>query len=119
MTSEKKSSKDRLVELVGKHVAEDAYEFDGFIWAARPQSFYASEVNLCHQQTGRLIGDAPFVSRPKIIGAKVTVTGEDVKIEGGTKVQLFRARRSYRKGSGRIRSHHARRLEKKARAHGR
>ena len=98
MTTTKKSSKDRLVELVEKLVAEDAYEFDGFIWAARPQAFYAQEIGVSKSTVRDLITKAPFVRRARTIGATTTTTGNDVKVEGGDRVTLLRLGDPTKKG---------------------
>ena len=90
-TAEKSSSKDKLIALVEKLRVEEPYEYDGFVWAARPQAFYATELDVCTKTIGEWIKETPFVKRPKIIcEKKVTVTGEDVEVEGGTKVTLLR-----------------------------
>ena len=90
MTEQKKTPKDRLVQLVEKEAAENPFDFDGFKWAARPHAFYLAELGFSQSTLSGLVKNAPFVRRPKIIGATVTVNGEDVNIEGGTKVSLLR-----------------------------
>lgn len=90
MPTTTKPSKDQLVALVEKIAAEEPYEFDGFTWAARPQSFYSETMGVSIKTIGRWIKEPPFVRRAKIIGATVTELGEDVKVEGGTKVCLLR-----------------------------
>ena len=49
MTKQKKTNKDRLIQLVEELMIDDPYEWRGFPWAARPHDF------LC--RVGRLQGD--------------------------------------------------------------
>jgi hypothetical protein len=90
VTTAKKSSKNRLAELVEKLIAEEPYPFDGFMWAKRPHAFYLEELGFSQSTLSGLIKDIPFVRCNKMLGSTVTVTGEDVKIEGGTKTFLLR-----------------------------
>ena len=73
MTTAKKSSKNRLAELVEKLIAEDPYPFDGFMWAKRPHAFYLEELGFSQSTLSGLIKDIPFVRTARSGGWKTSL----------------------------------------------
>jgi len=79
-----------MVSLVEKTIAEEPFEWRGFKWAAKEQSFYAEKLGVSTRQVSRYIADPPFVTRRARVGDGPIVINGSTQISGPRTPSLIR-----------------------------
>ena len=69
--AEKKLSDRALAALIEDLIAKEPHEFDGYLWAARPQSYYFETLGVSQWTLIGRIKKPPFVARTTKIDGKL------------------------------------------------